>query len=128
MTEDIFTGKASEQTTRNYYDRSIEPIVTAIIEELRRKFLTKTARTRGHSIMGFRDIFRLVPASELAEIADVFSRNEILTSNEWRQIIGRKPSEDPRADELKNKNMPEPTKTHISKIPKQEEIDNVQDK
>ncbi len=106
MTEDIFNGKASEQILRNYYDRTVEPIVTAIIEELLRKFLTKTARSQGQSIMGFRDVFRLVPASEIANIADVFSRNEILTANELRQIIGRKPSDAPHADELRNKNMP----------------------
>jgi hypothetical protein len=109
MSEAIFTGKATEPELRNYYDRTVEPIVTAIVDEMIRKFLTKTARTQGHSIMGFRDIFRLVPASELANIADVFSRNAILTSNELRQIIGRKPSNDPRANELTNKNMPEPT-------------------
>ena len=111
MTEDIFTGKADEQTLRNYYDRSVEPIVTAIVGELLRKFLTKTARTQGHSIMGFRDVFRLIPANEIANIADVFSRNEILTANELRQIIGRKPSDAPHADELRNKNMPIPSAT-----------------
>ena len=107
MSEAIFTGKATESELRNYYDRTVEPIVTAIVDEMIRKFLTKTARTQGHSIMGFRDIFRLVPATELANIADVFSRNAILTSNELRQIIGRKPSNEPRANELSNKNMPE---------------------
>lgn len=106
MSEDIFTGKASEQVLRNYYDRTVEPIVMAIIDEIKRKFLTKTARTQGHSIMGFRDVFRLVPANELANIADVFSRNAILSANELRQIIGRKPSDSPEADELSNKNMP----------------------
>jgi hypothetical protein len=118
MTEDIFTGKATPQTLRAYYDRTIEPIVTTIVDELRRKFLTKTARTQGHSIMAFRDIFRLVPASELAEIADVFSRNEILSANELRQIIGRKPSDDPRANELSNKNMPQPTSKPQTTAPK----------
>lgn len=108
FTEDIFNGKATEPILRNYYDRSIEPIVTAIVEELLRKFLTKTARTQGHTIMGFRDIFRLVPANEIANIADVFSRNEILTANEFRQIVGRKPSAEPQANELRNKNMPVP--------------------
>ena len=106
FTEDIFNGKASEQVLRNYYDRTIEPIATAIIEELLRKFLTKTARTQGETIMGFRDIFRLIPANEIANIADVFSRNEILTPNELRQIVGRKPSDAPHADELQNRNMP----------------------
>lgn len=108
LTEDIFTGKANEQALRNYYDRTVEVVVSVIVEEMRRKFLTKTARTQGHSIMGFRDIFRLIPASEIANIADVFSRNEILSSNEFRQIVGRKPSDDPHADELRNRNMPLP--------------------
>ncbi len=106
MSENIFTGKATSAELQNYYDRTIEPIVTAIIDELKRKFLTKTARTQGHSIMGFRDIFRLIPATELANLADVFSRNEIFSANDWRQILGRKPSDDPRANELSNKNMP----------------------
>ena len=106
FTESIFNGTASEEELRNYYDRTVELIVTAIVEEFLRKFLTKTARTQGQTIMGFRDIFRLVPANEIAEIADVFSRNEILTPNELRQIIGRKPSNSPHADELQNRNMP----------------------
>ncbi|MEG2623430.1 MAG: phage portal protein [Clostridia bacterium] len=106
MSEDIFTGKADTQMLQNYYDRSIEPIVMAVIDELNRKFLTKTARTQGHSIMGFRDVFRLMPANELANTVDVLSRNEILTSNEIRQILGRKPSDAPHANELRNKNMP----------------------
>lgn len=109
FTENIFNGKAGEVELRNYYDRSIEPIVTAIIEELLRKFLTKTARTQGQRIMGFRDVFRLIPAGEMATLADALSRNEILTPNEFRQIIGRKPSDDPNADKLKNRNMPDPT-------------------
>lgn len=107
FTENIFNGKASEQELRNYYDRAIEPIVTAIVEEFLRKFLTKTARSQGHSIMGFRDVFRLIPADEIANIADVFSRNEILTPNELRQIVGRKPSDEPHADKLENRNMPQ---------------------
>ena len=124
MSEAIFTGKATESELRNYYDRTVEPIVTAIVDEMIRKFLTKTARTQGHSIMGFRDIFRLVPATELANIADVFSRNAILTSNELRQIIGRKPSNEPRANELSNKNMPEPNNQNGNNIkPKAEEED-----
>lgn len=112
MSENIFTGKASPSELQNYYDRTVEPIVTAIIDELKRKFLTKTARTQGHSLMGFRDIFRLIPASELANLADVFSRNAIFSANDWRQILGRKPSDDPKANELSNKNMPEPKPTH----------------
>ena len=107
MSENIFTGKASPAELQNYYDRTVEPIVTAIIDEMKRKFLTKTARTQGHSIMGFRDIFRLIPATELANLADVFSRNAIFSANDWRQILGRKPSTDAGANELSNKNMPE---------------------
>ena len=107
MSEAIFTGKATSAEMQNYYDRSVEPIVTAIVDEFKRKFLTKTARTQGHSIMAFRDIFRLIPASELANMADVFSRNAIFSANDWRQILGRKPSDDPKANELSNKNMPE---------------------
>jgi hypothetical protein len=106
MSESIFTGKATPSELQNYYDRSVEPIVTAIVDEFKRKFLTKTARTQGHSIMAFRDIFRLIPASELGNLADVFSRNEIFSANDWRQILGRKPSKSPRANELSNKNMP----------------------
>jgi len=106
ISEDVFSGKASEQILRNYYDRTIEPIVVAIIEEMNRKFLTKTARTQGHTIQGFRDMFRLVPANELASVADVLSRNAILTPNEIRGIMGYKPSTESEADELRNKNMP----------------------
>lgn len=106
MSEAVFTGKASPAEMQNYYDRSVEPIVTAIVDEFKRKFLTKTARTQGHSIMAFRDIFRLIPASELANLADVFSRNAIFSANDWRQILGRKPDPDPKSNELSNKNMP----------------------
>ena len=121
MSEDIFTGKASEQVLRNYYDRTIEPIVTAIVEEMSRKFLSKTARTQGQMIMGFRDVLRLVTVSELANIADVLSRNEILSPNELRQVIGRKPSKDSKADELSNRNMPkEIPSVGMPKAPKEE--------
>lgn len=128
MSENIFTGKATPAELQNYYDRTVEPIVTAIVDEIKRKFLTKTARTQGHSIMAFRDIFRLIPASELANLADVFSRNEIFSANDWRQILGRKPSDDPRANELSNKNMPEPknvqtgVKTPTEKIEEPKEL------
>lgn len=129
FTEKIFNGTASEAELRNYYDRAIEPIVTAIIEELLRKFLTKTARSQGQRIMGFRDVFRLIPASEIANLADSLSRNEILAPNEFRQIIGRKPSNDPNADKLKNRNMPDPKvpkyNTGGNKDEKQEEEDEV---
>jgi len=106
ISEEVFTGKASPTEMRNYYDRSIEPVVTRILEEFRRKFLTKTARTQGQSILGFRDMLRLIPADELAETADVLSRNEIATANEFRQALGLKPSNNPDANELRNKNMP----------------------
>lgn len=119
LTESVFNGNASEQELKNYYDRTVEPIVTAIVEEFRRKFLTKTARTQGHSLMAFRDVFRLVPATELANVADVLSRNEILTPNEWRQILGYKPSDNPRADDLTNKNMPASQYPSVPSQPRQ---------
>lgn len=105
ITDEIMNGTADEKAMTNYYSRTIEPIVSAITDEMKRKFLTKTARTQGQSIEFFRDPFRLVPISDIAEIADKFTRNEILSSNEVRQIIGRKPSLDPIADELRNKNL-----------------------
>ena len=98
-------GTADEQTMLNYYNRSIEPIVSAIVDELKRKFLTKTARTQGQSILAFRDPFKLVPVNQIAEIADKFTRNEIMSSNEFRQIVGLKPSDDPKADHLINSNI-----------------------
>ena len=106
VSEAVFDGSATEQVLRNYYDRTVEPIVHVITDEMRRKFLTKTSRTQGHSIQGYRNIFKLVPANELAEVADVLSRNEILTPNEIRGIMGYKPSTDKAADELTNRNMP----------------------
>lgn len=106
ISEDVFSGKANGETLLNYYNRTVEPIVTSIIEEMRRKFLTKTARTQGQTIMGFKDVLKLVPATEMAELADSFTRNEILTSNEIRAVLGIKPSSAPQADELRNKNMP----------------------
>ena len=111
ISEDVFSGKADDKTMLNYYNRTIEPVVTAIIDELNRKFLTKTAWTQGQRIMGFRDIFRLIPANEIAEMADTFSRNEILSANEIRGIIGFKPNSDPKAEELRNANMPSPEGT-----------------
>lgn len=108
ITQSVMDGSADETTLNNYYNRSIEPIISAITDELKRKFLTKTARTQKQSILFFRDPFRLVPVSQVAELADKFTRNEILTSNEVRQIIGRKPSDNPEADELRNKNLSKP--------------------
>lgn len=106
ITAGILDGTADEQTMLNYNNRIIEPILSVITDEMKRKFLTKTARSRRHSIKFFRDPFRLVPISNLADIADRFTRNEIMTSNEFRQEIGLKPADDPNADELRNKNMP----------------------
>ena len=109
LTTSIFDGTADERTMLNYYNRTVEPIMSAIVDEMKRKFLTKTARTQRQSIFFYRDPFRMVPANELAEIADKFTRNEIMSSNEMRQIIGLKPVDDPRADELRNKNLNEAT-------------------
>lgn len=117
ITQTIMDGTADDKTMLNYYSRTIEPIVSAIVDELRRKFLTKTARSQGQSIMFFRDPFKLVPVNDLAELADKFTRNEIMTSNEIRQIVGMKPSDDPKADELKNSNISE------SKQEAQEQLD-----
>ena len=105
LTENIFNGTADEQTLLNYYNSTVEPILSAITDEFKRKFLTKTARTQHQSIMFFRDPFKLVPINNIAEIADKFTRNEILTSNEIRGIIGFKPSDDPKADQLINSNL-----------------------
>lgn len=108
ITQSILDGTADEQSMLNYYNRSIEPIVAAIVDEMKRKFLTKTARSKKQTIMAFRDPFKLVPVNNIAEIADKFTRNEILTSNEIRQIIGMKPSDDPKADKLVNSNISQP--------------------
>ena len=105
ITQAILDGSADDKTMLNYYNRTIEPIVSAIVDEIQRKFLTKTAITQKQAIAYFRDPFRLVPVNEIAEIADKFTRNEIMTSNEIRQIVGMKPSKDPNADELRNKNL-----------------------
>lgn len=105
ITQTILDGTADEQTMLNYYSRTIEPIVTAIVDEMKRKFLTKTARSQNQSIETFRDPFKLVPVNNIAEIADKFTRNEIMTSNEIRQVIGMKPSDDPKADQLINSNI-----------------------
>lgn len=108
ITQSILDGTADEKTMLNYYDRTIEPIISAIVDEMKRKFLTKTARSQRQSIAYFRDPFKLVPVNDLAEIADKFTRNEIMTSNEIRQIIGMKPSNDPKADQLINSNLNHP--------------------
>lgn len=106
ITAEIMNGTADEKAMLNYYNRTIEPILSAICDEMKRKFLTKTGRTQGQSIMFFQDHFKLVPVNNIADIADKFTRNEILTSNEIRSILGIKPSDDPKADELRNSNMP----------------------
>lgn len=111
ITQAIMDGTADEKTMLNYYSRTIEPIVAALVDEMKRKFLTKTARSQGHSIIFFRDPFKLVPAAELAEIADKMTRNEVMTSNEIRQEIGLKPSKDPKADQLINSNLNHPEET-----------------
>lgn len=107
LTQEIINGTANEQTMLNYNNRTVEPIVSAFVDAMKRSFLTKTARSRGESIVFFKDPFRLVPASQLAELADKFTRNTILSPNEFRKIIGYKPVDDPRADELRNRNLNE---------------------
>lgn len=108
ITQSILDGTADDKTMLNYYNRTIEPILSAIVDEMKRKFLTKTARSQLQSILFFRDPFKLVPVNDISEIADKFTRNEIMTSNEIRKIIGMKPSDDPKADELRNKNLSRP--------------------
>ena len=105
ITQSILDGTADEQTMLNYYSRTIEPIISAIVDEVKRKFLTKTARSLFQTILFFRDPFKLVPVNNIAEIADKFTRNEVMTSNEIRQIVGMKPSDDPKADQLINSNL-----------------------
>lgn len=108
ITQTVLDGTADEKTMLNYNNRTIEPIISAIVDEMKRKFLTKTARSQLQSISFFRDPFKLVPVNDIAEIADKFTRNEIMTSNEIRQVIGMKPSDDPKADELINSNISQP--------------------
>ncbi len=126
ITQSVMDGTADEKTMLNYYHRSVEPLLNAVADEMKRKFLTKTARSQGQSVMYFRDPFGLVPIGELAEASDKFTRNEILSSNEVRQRIGLKPSEDPNADKLKNKNISQPAEEQQSenKITDKEEIQN----
>lgn len=109
ITQTILDGTADEQTMLNYYSRTVEPIVAALVDGMKRTFISRTARSQGQSIVYFRDPFKLVPAEKLAEIADKFTRNEIMSKNEFRQIIGRKPSKDPKADQLINSNISQPT-------------------
>ena len=116
LTQTIMDGTADENTMNNYYNRTIEPILSAIVDEFNRKFLTKTARTQKQAIMYFRDPFRLIPVTSISEMADKFTRNEIMTSNEIRQLVGFKPSDDPNADELRNKNLSQSSKTIEEKM------------
>lgn len=108
ITTSVMDGSADEKTMLNYHNRTIEPMVSAVVDEMKRKFLTKTARSQKQSILMFRDPFKLVPVGEIAEMADKVTRNEIMTSNEVRQIMGMKPADDPRADKLLNKNISQP--------------------
>lgn len=121
MTQSILDGTADEQTMLNYYNRTIEPIVAAFVDEMKRKFLSKTARTQGQTIMAFRSAFKLVPVGQIAEIADKFTRNEIMTSNEIRQEIGMKPSKDPKADQLVNSNISQAKKDVVDPSKQNEE-------
>lgn len=127
ITQGILDGTADEKTMQNYFTRTVEPIASAIIDEMKRKFLSKTAMSQNQTILFFRDPFRMVPVNDMAEIADKFTRNEIMTSNEIRQKVGLKPSSDPKADELRNSNisrsndLTEPVTTETEK---EEEIQN----
>lgn len=126
MTQSVMDGTADDKTMLNYTNRSIEPIVAAIVDAMKRVFLTKTARSQKQSIMFFRDPFKLVPVDELAEIADKMTRNEIMTSNEIRQAIGMKPSDDPKADELRNSNINQPnSKVNTNVNPENENNESV---
>jgi hypothetical protein len=118
LTEEVMNGTADEKAMINYNNRTIQPVLEAITQAMHRAFLTKTARTQGQAVKYFTDSFSLVPVGEIAEIADKFTRNEILTSNEVRQILGIKPADDPKADELRNSNMPE---AKDSGLPKESE-------
>lgn len=127
ITQSILDGSADDKTMLNYYNRIVEPIAAAFVDEMRRKFLTKTARTQGQSIMFFRDPFKLVPVNELAEISDKLTRNEIASSNEMRQTIGWKPSKDPKADELRNKNLNQP-ESELQKDQTSQNLKGIEDK
>lgn len=129
LTQSIMDGSADDKTMLNYYNRTVEPILAAITDEIKRKFLTKTARSQRQTIMYFRDPFKLTPVLDLAEIADKFTRNEIMTSNEIRQIVGMKPADDPSADELRNKNLNQSNEVIDDKkaIQSPEEIQNEKD-
>ena len=129
LTQSIMDGSADDKTMLNYYNRTIEPILAAIVDEIIRKFLPKPARSQKLAIMYFRDPFKLTPVLDLAEIADKFTRNEIMTSNEIRQIVGMKPADDPSADELRNKNLNQSNEAIGNKksLPSPEENQNEKD-
>lgn len=128
ITQAILDGTADEQTMLNYQNRTIEPIISAIVDEMKRKFLTKKARSTRQSIDFFRDPFKLVPVNNIAEIADKFTRNEIMTSNEIRQIVGMTPSKDPKADELRNKNLSQPNEDQNGGKATEEEVKSLVEK
>lgn len=119
VTQGILDGTADDRTMTNYYSRTIEPFLNAITDEYKRKFLTKTARTQKQSIMYFRNYFKMIPITSLADIADKLTRNEIATSNEFRQVLGLRPSKDPKADELRNKNINQPDQG-LNNVPKED--------
>lgn len=126
ITTSILDGTADDKTMLNFYSRTIEPIISSIVDEINRKFLTKTARSQRQKILSFRDPFKLVPVNDMAEIADKFTRNEILTSNEIRQVIGIKPSKDPNADELRNKNLSQPNDNKAKEFVEKESGEEIQ--
>lgn len=126
ITQSILDGTADEKTMLNYHNRTIEPILSALVDEMKRKFLSKTARSQHQSIVFYRDPFKLVPVLELAEIADKFTRNEIMSTNEFRQTIGMKPSNDPRADELRNKNLSEPASNKVEPVKNESSSDAIE--
>lgn len=126
ITNSILDGTADETTMLNYYNRTIEPIISAIVDEMKRKFLTKTARSQFQSISFFRDPFKLVPVNNIAEIADKFTRNEIMSSNEIRQVIGMKPSNKPGADDLRNKNLSSPNDSVPKPITEENQKEEIQ--
>ena len=123
ITQSILDGTADDKTMLNYYNRTIEPIVSAIVDEFKRKFISKTARSQKQSIKAFRDPFKLVPVNDIAEIADKFTRNEITTSNEIRQAIGMKPSDDPKADKLVNSNISQPNEGQDTQGSEKDNVD-----
>lgn len=125
LTQSIMDGSADDKTMLNYLTRTVEPILSAIVDEMKRKFLSKTARSQKQSILFFRDPFKLVPVGEIAEIADKMTRNEIMTSNEIRQKIGMTPSKDPNADKLRNSNLSAPKEESIEQtISKEDKVQN----